>query len=246
MKFLKQSPRRVAGSWLATAATALLAVAMSGTVGSVHATQSVAAPLAPPSVIGTVFIGDTTANILLRSNGQNVGIRTEAEKVSGPGTQTFAVVTNSDVIINGVSPANDYVFRVRRVQFFDVVKNKPTNIVSAWTTVSFRTPPLFAGERPGAPVIVRGANSNGNFVINITAPPATSTTPQASFRYVYRVNGGPALAVCSGGAYTCLTVQEQTTLIQPLPATGTSIRITVQALDNNGYTGATSNEIVVQ
>lgn len=208
------------------------------------------APAAP--VIADVVANDATQARFRVTNPFESGVDTLVTSVSGPcapGTihpscPTGFVTVVGDGYINGMLPDSTYTVTVRRHRFYDTNTNRSANLLSAPTTFTIRTLTLEAA-RPSAPVISRAGTSvisGRTWALVNWAPSADNTSTVTQIRYVYRIAEdatGRDVATC--GSY-CFGTTGATI---PLPAPGTSITVTVTAIDDNGNRSLPSNPLVI-
>ena len=205
------------------------------------------APAAP--VVGRVTVSESNSAQVTFANPFELGVDWSAT-ITGPALPDSSVFgfggPRASVEVTGLAratqlvPDSTYVLTVRRYRFYDASTNQAVNILSAPTQVTFRTLTL-AQSRPSAPVISRSGGTSASAFVN-WAPSTDNTSFESQIYYTYAVVGDPyraAVPTCSAYCFGA------TGAAVPLPAPGTSIRVTVTAYDNAGVASLPSNELVI-
>ncbi len=217
-------------------------------------TSAGAAPPRTPSpapaaaVVGSVTVPESNSAQFTVTNPYQSGVETLAT-VSGPGTQSplsGSVGTAPYVFVDitglgrvtGLQPASTYTVTLRRHRFYDPRTNRAVNVTSAPTTFSFTTLTL-AESRPSAPVISLSRLTTTNALIG-WAPSIDNTSSETQISYRYSIAGG-ATDVSTSCAY-CFGATGATIR---LPAAGSSITVTVTAIDGAGVVSLPSNPVVI-
>lgn len=216
-------------------------------------TSAGAAPPRTPSpapaaaVVGSVTVPESNSAQFTVTNPYQSGVETLAT-VSGPGTQSplsGSVGTAPYVFVDitglgrvtGLQPASTYTVTLRRHRFYDPRTNRAVSVTSAPTTFSLTTLTL-AESRPSAPVISLSRLTTTNTLIG-WAPSIDNTSSETQISYRYSIDGAPQ--VSTGCAYCFGTTGASVRL----PAPGTSITVTVVAVDAAGVVSLPSNPLVI-
>ena len=205
------------------------------------------APAAP--VVGQVTVNESNSAQVTFTNPFELGVDWLAT-ITGPSLPSDSVYgfggPQAYVEITGLAratrlvPDSTYVLTVRRVRFYDVNTNQAVNVLSAPTQVTFRTLTL-AQSRPSAPVISRSGGTSASAFVT-WAPSTDNTSFDSQISYTYTVIGDPQRTAVPTCFQYCFGA---TGAAVPLPAAGTSIRVTVTAYDNAAVASLPSNELVI-
>ncbi len=241
---------RIASKVVGAVAACLLAVAVGGGTASAAKPRPrpTPAPLSAPDapVVSTITVNESNSAQVTFTNPFELGVDWVAT-ISGPalpddsvfgfgGPRAYVDITGAAQATRLV-PDSTYVLTVRRHRFYDTSTNQAVNVLSAPTQVTFRTLTL-AQSRPAAPVISRTGGTGASAFIS-WAPSTDNTSVESQISYTYSVAGGTATPTCFQYCFGA------TGAAVPLPAPGTSIRVTVTAYDNAGVASVPSNELVI-
>ncbi len=232
---------------------ALCVVGMLAGGSQVDAARPRPRPLPTPAapVIADIVVDDATTFTFRVTNPFESGVETIVRTVTGPcrPDQIFAcgpsgsVGVTGDGRVTGLQPESTYTVSVERVRFYDTNTNRAVSLRSAPTTFTVTTLPL-AQVRPSAPVITATAPivlSGRNYVGLSWAPSTDNTTGTTGLQYTYRIAEDPL----GQDVPTCSQYCFGTTGTRLLaPAAGTSISVTVTAIDANGNRSLPSNTVV--
>jgi hypothetical protein len=254
-KMSEQSParRRLRRVTMAGLSAALVVGALAGS-SVADAGRPRPRPLPAPSapVVVDVIADDATTARFGVTNPFESGVETVVRTIVGPcqsdaifacGPQGSVDVTGAGRI-SGLQPDSVYTVSVERVRFFDTRTNRAVNLRSAPTTFTVRTLTLDAA-RPSAPQIRETGQRDfgGRQFVTIDWAPSTDTsTPSQEIRYVYRIAQDPLgqdVPTCSQYCFGT------TGAAIPVPAPGTSITVTVTAIDAAGNRSLSSNALTI-
>lgn len=248
---------RTAGKIVAGLAACFMAVTAGGGAAEAAGRRPRPAPTPAPAplpapaapVVGTITVNESNSAQVTFTNPFEFGVDWVAS-VSGPslpsnslyggtGLRAYVEVTGLARVTQLV-PDSTYVLTVRRHRFYDPATNQAVSVLSAPTEVTFRTLTL-EQSRPSTPVITR-AGSSGTRELIRWAPSTDNTSAETQISYVYTVADDPfrtAVPTCSQYCFGT------TGTSVPRPAPGTSIRVTVTAIDGAGVRSLPSNELVI-
>ncbi len=226
------------------AAVAVAALVAAGSPGASAAprTRAPKSPPAPaaapaPAVVGSVTVNESNSAQFTVTNPYESGVEVLAT-ISGPGApQVFVDIVGIGRAMS-LQPSSTYTVTVVRNRFYDPATNRAVNVNSSPTTFSFTTLSL-AQSRPSTPVISL-ASQTATTTTLAWAPSTDNTSASTQIRYVYQVNGGsPVVTTC--GPY-CFGA---TGTVVQRPAAGSSITVTVSAIDAAGVVSLPSNQLVI-
>lgn len=243
---------RTARKTVVALVTCVMAVTAAGAASAARPRpKPVPAPLPAPAapVVGAVLVNESNSARVTFTNAFEPGVDWVAT-ISGPSLPSDspygASGPRASVDAAGVAnltllvPDSTYVLTVRRHRFFDPGTNQVANLLSAPTQVTVRTLTL-AASQPSTPVIARTRSTSTAEIIS-WAPSTDNTSATTEIAYIYSVVGDPQRAAvptcfqyCFGATGTAVT----------RPGPGTSIRITVTAIDAAGVRSLPSNELVI-
>jgi hypothetical protein len=238
---------RVAG--LAKGLTALAAVALSVGLGGPAAARPRPTPAPAPAIISNIVINEANQGSFRVNNADEFGVQYIVRVVGPPpvepipdypGVTVNGYVAGTEGRLTGLLPSTPYTVTVLRHRFYDARTNRAVSVLSAPTNFSFTTPSL-AATRPTAPEIrIAGQIATG---VDLAWTASTDNVSAATqLQYTYAVAGDPfrtGVPTCSSYCFG-----QTGTFIQK-PPSGTSITVTVTAVDAAGLRSLPSNAVTI-
>jgi hypothetical protein len=238
---------------LAKGLTALAVVALSVGLGGPAAARPRPvprpAPAPAPAIVSNIVIDEANQGSFRVNNADEFGVEYIVKVVGPPpvepipdfpGRTVNGYVAGTEGRLTGLLPSTPYTVTVLRHRFYDARTYRAVSVLSAPTSFSFTTPSL-AATRPSAPVI-RITGPLGTGVALAWTASTDNVSAETQLQYTYAVAGDPfrtGVPTCSSYCFG-----QTGTFIQK-PPSGTSISVTVTAVDAAGLRSLPSNAVTI-